>query len=73
MKRKLRFQVISLDKQIKEVFEREKVACYASARGEQHEDMFTLQIIRHGLEDKRRIILEHLNKPTLFQRVAKHF
>lgn len=70
-KTQLQWQYSTLTAKIQLITAQELAACYASARGEEHEDMFELMLIRHDLEDKRAAVLRQLNKPSLIKRIRK--
>lgn len=70
-KTQLQEQYNTLTAKIQLITAKELNACYASARGDEHEDMFELMLIRHDLEDKRAAILRQLNKPSLIKRIRK--
>lgn len=70
-KTQLQEQYNTLTAKIQLITAKELNACYASARGDEHEDMFELMLIRHDLEDKRAAILRQLNKPSLVKRIRK--
>ena len=65
------YYVTTLDEQIQAIHKREMNACYASARGENHEDMNALMIQRWNLEDQRTAVLRRINKPSLIKRLGK--
>lgn len=70
-KTQLQMQYNTLTEKIQLITTKELNACFASARGDEHEDMFELMLIRHDLEDKRAAVLRQLNKPSLIKRIRK--
>lgn len=67
----LQLKYNTLTEKIQLITTKELNACFASARGDAHEDMFELMLIRHDLEDKRAAIMRQLNKPSLIKRLGK--
>jgi len=66
-RKSLRLQIISLDKEIKDLESREKIACYASATQRPHEDLEALFLQRDRLVTIKLALREKLEKPTFIQ------
>ena len=63
----LKLQLISIEEKIKAVEEKEMQACYESATGRPHEDMWVLFLQRDKLVEQKISIKQQLNKPTFIQ------